>query len=203
MADRDRPAPMKAELAPDSPSHDRPHQGKIEGESTAAAAAAAAATAVDSTAKGGHYGAVPPIDVATLDGIVQSAIRHTLQHVVGYNHSHCYGWNADIIQTILTRVAGEMKTARDAAAAASSSATATSGVRVLPAYKLAVNATIVQQAMAGAGEGEGAPVAQRGMHSATAGYWNPDTDGMWNCKVDLARDKGLAVIVSVIWMAVP
>lgn len=65
-----------------------------------------------------------------------------------------------------------------------------------------VNSTIVQHAPVGEG--------RRGMHSATAGYWNLERDGMWNYKFDgsgvtmegTGRGLGLDVVVSVIWVAI-
>lgn len=97
-----------------------------------------------------------------------------------------------------------------------------------PAYKFAVNSTIVQHVVptsqlnkatststsTGTGpEGEStsseaaAPAAskkgqagRRGMHSATAGYWNEKTDGMWSFKYD-GEAKGLDVVIMLIWIA--
>jgi hypothetical protein len=39
------------------------------------------------------------------------------------------------------------------------------------------------------------------MHSATGGYWNEKTDGMWSFKWD-GEGKGLDVVLMVIWIAV-
>ncbi len=43
--------------------------------------------------------------------------------------------------------------------------------------------------------------ARRGIHSATAGYWNAEKDGIWNFKFD-ASDKGIEVIVCVVWISI-
>jgi hypothetical protein len=84
-----------------------------------------------------------------------------------------------------------------------------------PAYKFAINSTIVQHvvptsqlnkpATPAAAEQEGAskkgPAGRRGMHSATGGYWNEKTDGMWSFKWD-GEAKGLDVVLMLIWIAV-
>lgn len=94
-----------------------------------------------------------------------------------------------------------------------------------PSYKLAINSTIVQHVVpnsqlnrstgtsSGAGEeaedGKSATTTEknkgqagrRGMHSATGGYWNEKTDGMWSFKYS-GEDKGLDVVIMLIWIAI-
>lgn len=85
-----------------------------------------------------------------------------------------------------------------------------------PAYKFAINSTIVQHVVPTSqlnkpaapsdaeGSGNGAKKGQagrRGMHSATGGYWNEKTDGMWSFKWD-GEAKGLDVVIMLIWIAV-
>ena len=82
-----------------------------------------------------------------------------------------------------------------------------------PAYKFAINSTIVQHVVptsqlnkpASQSTEEGAAkkgqAGRRGMHSATGGYWNEKTDGMWSFKWD-GEAKGLDVVLMVIWIAV-
>lgn len=43
-------------------------------------------------------------------------------------------------------------------------------------------------------------VGRRGMHSATGAYWNDKTDGMWSFKFEGGEEKGLDVVISVIWI---
>lgn len=45
-------------------------------------------------------------------------------------------------------------------------------------------------------------VGRRGMHSATGAYWNERTDGMWSFKYEGGENKGLDVVISVIWIAI-
>jgi len=86
------------------------------------------------------------------------------------------------------------------------------------AYKFAINSTIVQHvvptsqlskpasASAAPSDDKSTPAkkgqaGRRGMHSATGGYWNEKTDGMWSFKFD-GEDKGLDVVIMLIWIAV-
>lgn len=86
-----------------------------------------------------------------------------------------------------------------------------------PAYKFAINSTIVQHVVptsqlnkpaapaAASTEQEGTAkkgqAGRRGMHSATGGFWNEKTDGMWSFKWD-GEAKGLDVVIMLIWIAV-
>ena len=91
-----------------------------------------------------------------------------------------------------------------------------------PSYKFAVNSTIVQHLIPSSSlnkprggttdsSEEGAsssaapatpPTGRRGMHSATAAYWNEKTDGMWSYKFEGGEKKGLDIVIMVIWIAV-
>lgn len=78
-----------------------------------------------------------------------------------------------------------------------------------PAYKFAINSTIVQHVVptsqmnkpSGTSTDRKAQSGRRGMHSATGGYWNEKTDGMWSFKWD-GEAKGLDVVIMLIWIAV-
>lgn len=83
-----------------------------------------------------------------------------------------------------------------------------------PTYKFAINSTIVQHVVptsqlnkpaTTSTDAEGASkkgqAGRRGMHSATGGYWNEKTDGMWSFKWD-GEAKGLDVVIMLIWIAV-
>jgi hypothetical protein len=61
-----------------------------------------------------------------------------------------------------------------------------------PKYKFAVNSTIIQHHVEGAGK-------RRGMNSAMGGYWNNDKDGMWSFKYEPVATN-MDVIVSLIWI---
>lgn len=89
-----------------------------------------------------------------------------------------------------------------------------------PSFKLAINSTIVQHVVpnsqlnktaAPQSSSDGASGAasterkgqagRRGMHSATGGYWNEKTDGMWSYKYN-GEDKGLDAVIMLIWIAI-
>jgi hypothetical protein len=93
-----------------------------------------------------------------------------------------------------------------------------------PMYKFAINSTIVQHVVPNsqlnksigtstgtqadsteetkvAAPPKNGTAGRRGMHSATGGYWNEKTDGMWSYKYD-GEAKGLDVVIMLIWIAV-
>ena len=87
-----------------------------------------------------------------------------------------------------------------------------------PNYKFAVNTTIVQHAVPTAkvekpttsapateedkaASGKKPSAGRRGLHSATAGYWNEKTDGMWSFKY-VGDERGFDVVIMLIWIAI-
>jgi len=91
-------------------------------------------------------------------------------------------------------------------------------------YKLAINSTIVQHTVPSASslsssagtstdanveQQEGGassdkkkgPAGRRGMHSATGGYWNEKTDGMWSYKYE-GDERGFDVVIMLIWIGI-
>jgi hypothetical protein len=69
-----------------------------------------------------------------------------------------------------------------------------------------VNSTIVQHAPPTKSDsGSGNPVefaGKRGMHSASGAFWNNEKDGMWSYKYPGAEDKGLDVVVCILWFSI-
>jgi hypothetical protein len=67
-----------------------------------------------------------------------------------------------------------------------------------------IDATIAtSDGKTGATGTDGKPhVGRRGMHSATGAYWNEKTDGMWSFKYEGGENKGLDVVISVIWISI-
>ncbi|KAK4195940.1 Tctex-1 [Triangularia verruculosa] len=143
-----------------------------------------------------------PIPFKRLEQIASDACNSVLENVEFYEHPKTQGWNETIIQKILKALMSE---ATPAGADAKSP----------PAYKFAINSTIVQHVVptsqlnkptSTANDAEAAAAAKkqagrRGMHSATGGYWNEKTDGMWSYKWD-GDAKGLDVVLMLIWIAV-
>lgn len=55
----------------------------------------------------------------------------------------------------------------------------------------------------GAEEGKvGRGPGRRGMHSASGAYWNNSKDGMWSTKWEGGEDKGMDIVVAIMWIAV-
>lgn len=147
-----------------------------------------------------------PIPLKRLEQIATDACNSALSGIEYYEHPKTAQWNETIIQKMLKAVMSEA-TPQGASA---------------PTYKFAINSTIVQhvvptaqlnkatsgtsastaetddKAAAAAKKGQ---AGRRGMHSATGGYWNEKTDGMWSFKFD-GEAKGLDVVLMLIWIAV-
>lgn len=71
-----------------------------------------------------------------------------------------------------------------------------------------VNSTIIQHTgpspsglKSEAEEYAGSP-GRRGMHSAAGAYWNNDNDGMWSYKYEGGEDRGMDVVVCVMWVGI-
>ncbi|KAI9892223.1 MAG: hypothetical protein M1814_001682 [Vezdaea aestivalis] len=142
----------------------------------------------------------PPITYTRLNQISTDACASTFEKVEYYEHARSAEWNSSIVNHILKALISE-----------TSSASGTP-----PAFKYAVNSTIIQhltptsalRAKAGSAGaeskgagGETRHVGRRGMHSATGAYWNNEKDGMWSFKYEGGEEKGLDVVVCVIWMS--
>ncbi|KUJ15642.1 uncharacterized protein LY89DRAFT_707830 [Mollisia scopiformis] len=157
--------------------------------------------------------ATPPISYTRLKQIANDACQNALGSAEFYEHTKTETWNTTIINSILRSLISE-----------SSPAGGT------PSYKYAVNSTIIQHLVptsslnrakatqesapsdatvttsdvkSEATGTDGKPhVGRRGMHSATGAYWNEKTDGMWSFKYEGGENKGLDVVISVIWIAI-
>ncbi|KFZ04070.1 hypothetical protein V502_10434 [Pseudogymnoascus sp. VKM F-4520 (FW-2644)] len=149
--------------------------------------------------KGEAGKATPPISTTRLKQIATDACTSALEGAEFYEHAKTAQWNSAIINAILKSLISE-----------STPPTATQ-----PAFKFAVNSTIIQHLVPttslgksssvkkedGGDTKEGASAEQagrRGMNSATGAYWNEATDGMWSFKFEGGR--GLDVVISVIWV---
>ncbi|KAK4466499.1 dynein light chain Tctex-type [Cladorrhinum samala] len=136
-----------------------------------------------------------PIAPKRLEQIATDVCNSIFEGVEAYDHSKTGQWNEAIIQKTLKAVLSE----------------ATPEGAQAPAYKFAINSTVVQHVVpnsqlnkAGSTTADSDAKKQagrRGMHSATGGYWNEKTDGMWSFKYD-GEAKGLDVVIMLIWIAV-
>ena len=77
-----------------------------------------------------------------------------------------------------------------------------SGPTSQPSFKYAVNSTIIQHLSPVPGSSEPVPVGRRGMHSAVGAYWNNEKDGMWSFKYEGGDQKGMDIVISVMWVAI-
>ncbi|KAK3682131.1 putative dynein light chain protein [Podospora appendiculata] len=146
-----------------------------------------------------------PLPAKRLEQIATDACTSTLAGAEHYEHPKTAQWNEAIISKMLKAVMSEA-TPQGAAA---------------PTYKFAINSTIVQHVVptsqlnksagtstagettedSAAAKKAAGQAGRRGMHSATGGYWNEKTDGMWSFKFD-GEEKGLDVVIMLIWIAV-
>ncbi|KAK4126693.1 hypothetical protein N657DRAFT_630677 [Parathielavia appendiculata] len=138
-----------------------------------------------------------PIALKRLEQIATDVCNSVFESVEYYEHPKTSQWNETIINKMLKAVMSE----------------ATPQGASMPAYKFAINSTIVQHVVptsqlnkptgppAEEGAAKKGQAGRRGMHSATGGYWNEKTDGMWSFKWD-GEAKGLDVVLMVIWIAV-
>ncbi|KKA27982.1 hypothetical protein TD95_005332 [Thielaviopsis punctulata] len=109
-----------------------------------------------------------------------------------YDHAKTQEWNNSIINTILENCIKETKSKKG------------------PQYKFVCNSSIVQHTAPTEedddDEEEGKEKeykpsgARRGMHSATAAFWDDARDGMWSYKYDGGASKGLDIIIMLVWV---
>ncbi|KAJ6150886.1 dynein light chain (Tctex1) [Penicillium chermesinum] len=119
------------------------------------------------------------------------ACDKALQSATEYEHSKVGDWNSQIINTVLKALIA---------------ATAPSGSSKPAPYRFTVNSTIVQQGVidkTAAADGAQGNAGKRGMHSASGAFWDVNRDGMWTFKYPGAEERGLDVVVSVTWFALP
>ncbi|KAH6617283.1 Tctex-1 [Chaetomium tenue] len=138
-----------------------------------------------------------PIALKRLEQIASDVCNSVFEGTEYYEHPKTAQWNETIISKMLKAVMAE----------------ATPQGATVPAYKFAINSTIVQHVVPTSqlnkpttqsteeGTSKKGQAGRRGMHSATGGYWNEKTDGMWSFKWD-GDAKGLDVVLMVIWIAV-
>ncbi|KFY75439.1 hypothetical protein V499_04587 [Pseudogymnoascus sp. VKM F-103] len=143
--------------------------------------------------------ATPPISTTRLKQIATDACTSALEGAEFYDHPKTAQWNNSIINAILKSLISE----------------STTPPATQPAFKFAINSTIIQHLVPTTALGKSSSVkkedgeekaggataeqaGRRGMHSATGAYWNEATDGMWSFKFEGGR--GLDVVISVIWV---
>ncbi|KAH9820924.1 cytoplasmic dynein light chain [Teratosphaeria destructans] len=119
-----------------------------------------------------------PVPTTTLTTLANSACDAALSTATNYEHAQTQTWNSSIINNLLKSLISETSEHEQK-------------------YKFIINSTIVQH-----NETKEAGSARRGMHAASGAYWNNDKDGMWSHKYAAAEQKGMDVVISVVWVAV-
>lgn len=119
------------------------------------------------------------------------ACEKALGSISSYSHASTEEWNTTIINTILGTLVEE------------TTPSATDGANAQPPFKYVVNSTIIQHAaVSSSGPTDPALTGRRGMHAASGAFWSNEKDGMWSYKYSAAENKGLDVVVGVIWIYV-
>ncbi|KAL2264941.1 hypothetical protein VTJ83DRAFT_7451 [Remersonia thermophila] len=135
-----------------------------------------------------------PIPLKRLEQIANDVCNSVMESVEYYEHPKTAQWNETIVNKMLKAVLAE----------------ATPSGASAPSYKFAINSTIVQHFVPTSSQSSQASEegtskkghgGKRGMHSATGGYWNEKTDGMWSFKWD-GEAKGLDVVIMLIWIGI-
>ncbi|KLJ06802.1 hypothetical protein EMPG_17715 [Blastomyces silverae] len=142
---------------------------------------------------GGEAGAGNlPIPIADLTEIATEACDTALEDVKGYEHEQVGQWSSHIINTVLQALI-EATTPDQPDDAEPDTPQA-------PPYRFNVNCTIIQQGVTAPETPESREKAgKRGMHSASGAYWDVSRDGMWTFKYPNAEDKGLDLVLNIVW----
>ncbi|KZF25637.1 hypothetical protein L228DRAFT_280863 [Xylona heveae TC161] len=166
---------------------------------------------------------IPPVSHARLREIATEACNSTLGSAHEYEHSKTESWNTNIINTILRSLIAESSSGSQSPSYKyavnstiiqhlSSSRKQPTGASTSTSTQVGANEASARDdthPVAG-GVGDERPsvsssanapsVGRRGMHSATGAYWNNEKDGMWSFKYETGEEKGMDVVISVIWI---
>ncbi|OJD26283.1 hypothetical protein ACJ73_02339 [Blastomyces percursus] len=142
---------------------------------------------------GGEAGAGNlPIPIAYLTEIATEACDTALEDVKSYDHEQVGQWSSYIINTVLQALIE--------ATTPNQPDEGESDIRQTPPYRFNVNCTIIQQGVTAPETPESREKAgKRGMHSASGAYWDVNRDGMWTFKYPNAEDKGLDLVLNIVW----
>jgi len=134
--------------------------------------------------------ATPPVSFEELTKIAVGACDATLDNVQSYEHEEVGNWSSQIINKVLQSLILATKPGESP----------DSTNPPTPPYRFNVNCTIIQQGMAAPTEGGSSDAAgRRGMHAASGAYWDVRRDGMWTFKYPTATEKGMDLVLNVVW----
>ncbi|TVY68881.1 hypothetical protein LSUE1_G005534 [Lachnellula suecica] len=162
--------------------------------------------------------ATPPISFTRLKQIANDACQNALGSTDFYEHNKTESWNTTIINSILRSLISESSPA-GGTPSFKYAVNSTIIQHLVPTSTLNKSKATQDSSSAKAEESDakistsdvkteatgtdGKPhVGRRGMHSATGAYWNEKTDGMWSFKYEGGENKGLDVVISVIWISI-
>ncbi|KAG5298328.1 dynein light chain [Histoplasma ohiense] len=138
-------------------------------------------------------GANLPIPIADLTEIATDACDAALEDVQSYDHEQVGQWSSHIINTVLQSLI-------EATTPDQPDDDAETDNPQPPPYRFNVNCTIIQQGVTAPDTPESRDkVGKRGMHSASGAYWDVSRDGMWTFKYPNAEDKGLDLVLNIVW----
>ncbi|KAG5287861.1 dynein light chain [Histoplasma capsulatum G186AR] len=138
-------------------------------------------------------GANLPIPIADLTEIATDACDAALEDVQSYDHEQVGQWSSHIINTVLQSLI-------EATTPDQPDDDAETDNPQPPPYRFNVNCTIIQQGVTAPDTPESREkVGKRGMHSASGAYWDVSRDGMWTFKYPNAEDKGLDLVLNIVW----
>ncbi|EEH41566.1 hypothetical protein PAAG_03129 [Paracoccidioides lutzii Pb01] len=129
-----------------------------------------------------------PVPTADLTKIATQACDSALQNVQSYDHEQVSKWSSQIINEVLQSLI-QATTPEESTPTPPTSP-----------YRFNVNCTIIQQGVASPEAAESIEKAgKRGMYSASGAYWDVKLDGMWTFKYPNAEDKGLDLVLNIVW----
>ncbi|EAS31633.3 uncharacterized protein CIMG_07112 [Coccidioides immitis RS] len=141
----------------------------------------------------------PPVPIEELSRIAAEACDATLEGVSSYDHEKVGQWSSQIINKILQSLIS-------ATTSTGSTSSPSPSESKQPSYRFTVNCTVIQQGLTDAQSSDSNPGAnsvevagRRGMHSASGAYWDIKRDGMWTYKYPNGIEKGLDLVLNVVW----
>ncbi|KAB5571889.1 Tctex-1 [Coniochaeta sp. 2T2.1] len=154
--------------------------------------------------------APPPVALKRLEQIASDVCTSVFGSVETYDHPKTMQWNQSIIEKMLRAVTSESEKPYKLAinstivqhnVPTSSSSLVSSGTNVDAQVKTEKTEEDAAPVPTTESKKKAASGGRRGMHSATGGYWNEKTDGMWSYKYE-GDEKGFDVVIMLIWVGI-
>ncbi|EEP80943.1 conserved hypothetical protein [Uncinocarpus reesii 1704] len=140
-----------------------------------------------------------PVPLEELSRIATEACDTALEGVSSYDHDQVGQWSSQIINKILQSLISAT-TSNDSTSSPSPSDPKQ------PSFRFTVNCTIIQQGLTDPVPSGSSPdpssreaTGRRGMHAASGAYWDVKRDGMWTYKYTNGMEKGLDLVLNIVW----